>query len=183
MDQTQRSRIASLALVALTIGCGDVVAPRQLTPEGTSLLKEVDGRPSVYNFQLRAIDDPNIRPSAAHGHLQLKATLLGDGSVRIAYKGQIFNPAGERFTGFSLGSTRLGRSSILIALGNVGGVSDRRIDPEDATIVSAEVAARLYGTPDTIDDPNLLVVTFFTTRQPGGALRGEYALPAVQSGR
>jgi len=169
----------------VVLGCTDPASPQALDLDGPRALKEVEGKLRVLNFQLRAVEDPNIiddpNLSQAFGHLQLKLTRLGDGSVRIAFKGQIQNPGGERFTGFTLASSAGGRGSQLVAIGEVDGRADRHIsiDPEDATL-PPEIAARLYGTPDTVDDPKLLVVTFYTDRHPAGAIRGTHALPAVQ---
>jgi hypothetical protein len=166
-------RLLATPLVAgaLAAGCADPAGPASAAPDPAarrpSLIKEVDGRQRVFNVQLRAvedpniIDDPNLRP---HGHLQLKLTRLADGSVRLAWKGQIHNPGGLTFSGWSLNDLDNGRPLLLVAFGEVDGRS-RRIDPEDATIISAELAARLYGTPDTIDDPNIRVV-FLTARGP-----------------
>ena len=196
MQSRTWSLVTVSALAALVVGCADPSAPAVASIDGLSLLKEVDGRPEVLNVQLRAvedpniIDDPNIRPSDASGHLQLKLTRLADGSVRIDFKGQINNPGGETFTGLTLRSSRGGRASaVFIAFGEVEGIGEVdgrivRIDPEDATVISAEAAARLYGTPDTvddpnlIDDPNLLVATFFTRQHPAGAIQGTHVLRA-----
>jgi hypothetical protein len=167
------SRLRSLArLLAAPL----VVGAR---PGRPNLIKEVEGKLRVFNVQLRAvedpniIDDPNLRP---HGHLQLKVTRLADGSVRVAWKGQVTNPGGLAFTSWSLfhnNDLHHGRPLLLVAFGEVEGITDRQIDFEGVTNASAELAARLYGTPDTIDDPNIRVV-FFTTRRPGGALEGTF---------
>jgi hypothetical protein len=170
-------RLASFAVGAVAlgaIGCAESTAPPAVVRGGPSLLKEVDGRPQVFNVQLRSvedpniIDDPNLRP---HGHMQFKLTPNADGTFTLSWKGQIVNPGGESFTGWSMNDLDNGRPALLVAFGEVEGVSDRRIDPEDATIISAELAARLYGTPDTIDDPNIRVV-FYSVERPLGALAG-----------
>ncbi|MEO7522228.1 MAG: hypothetical protein ABIW79_10465 [Gemmatimonas sp.] len=175
--------ILSVALGTLVTGCADPASPHVSDVDGPRMLKEVEGKLRVFNFTLRAIEEPNIAPSQrAYGHLQIKLTVQGDGSVRVAFKGQIVNPGGEHFTGFTIGNSGMGgRGSLFIALGEVDGLDGRTIaiDPEDATI-SAELAALFYGTPDTVDDPSVLVATFYTTEHPLGALRGTHALPAVQ---
>ena len=189
LDRARRA-FRPLHLVAVTLGgvmlaCADPASPGAVDVDGPRLLKEVEGRPQVLNFTLRAIEDPNNiddrNISQAYGHLQLKLTVLADGSVRVAIKGEVNNPAGETFTRFTIGTSADGRGSELIAFGEVDGRTARHIviDPEDATL-SAEVAARLFGTPDTSDDPNLFVVTFFTVAHPAGAIGGTRALPAVQ---
>ena len=163
-----------LTVALLAAGCAEPSAPSALAPGRPGFLGEVEGRPQVFNVQLRAvedpniIDDPNLRP---HGHIQFKLTQLADGSVRLEWKGQIFNPGGLAFTGWSLNDLDNGRPALLVAFGEVEGITDSRIDPEDATIISAETAARLFGTPDTIDDPNIRVV-FYTLDRPEGALAG-----------
>ena len=171
-----------LAMGILAAGCADPVGP-SVDDVSPRTIKEVDGKLYVLNFTLHAIDDPNIAPAPrAEGHLQLKLVVMGDGSVRIAIKGHIMNPDGEHFTGLTIENSGLGgRGALFIGLGEVDGRGGPlvAIDPEDATI-PAELAAMLFGTPDTIDDPNLLVVTFFSVEHKLGALRGTLALPAVQ---
>jgi hypothetical protein len=188
LDRTGRIRpvhLLAYVLGATLLACADPAAPEAFEPDGPRMIKEVEGRPQLLNFQLRAVEDPNIiddpNLSQAYGHLQLKLTVLADGSVRVAFKGQIQNPGGERFTGFTLATAAGGRGSELVSIGEVEGRTGRHIliDPEDATI-SAEVAARLYGTPDTIEDPNILVATFYTDRHPAGAIQGTHALLAAR---
>jgi hypothetical protein len=163
-----------LAVGALAVGCADPAAPGVTASSRPSLIKEVDGKLRVFNVQLRAVedpnivDDPNLRP---HGHLQLKVTRLADGSVRVAWKGQITNPGRQAFTGWSLNDLDNGRPLLLVALGEVDGITDRQIDFGGTSDVSAALAARLYGTPDTIDDPNIRVL-FSTRQRPAGALAG-----------
>lgn len=172
---------ALLMLGVFAVACDDPAAPEMAVPNRPSLIKEVDGKVGVFNLQLRAVEDPNIVPSDAYGHLQLTLTRNADGTYLLESKGQIFNPAGESFTGWALNDLDNGQPPLRFRLSAIdGGITDRQIDPEDATIISAEVANRLFGTPDTIDDPNLLIATFFTTQYPAGAIRGERALPAGQ---
>lgn len=172
-------RLASLVAATFLVGCTDPAASDLQALSGPSFLKEVEGKLRVLNFQLRAvedpciIDDPNIMPSSAFGHLQLKVTALGDGSVRVAYKGTIFNPAGEIFTGFRVQRGSGPRApGMFVTIREVDGRAPR-IDPEDATIINAELAAALYGTPDTVDDPNLFVI-FTTTQHRTCAIQGTW---------
>lgn len=53
---------------------------------------------AVLNTQLRGIVDPEIEPSQAYGHVQLKLFDLGDGTFQVEWSGKIFNPARETFT-------------------------------------------------------------------------------------
>ncbi len=178
-------RLASLVAATFLVGCTNPAAGDLQSLSGPAFIREVEGKLRVYNFQLRAIgdpcniDDPNVRPSSAFGHLQLKVTALGDESVRVAYKGTIFNPAGEIFTGFRVQRGSGPRApGMFVAIKEVDGRAPR-IDPEDATIISAELAAALYGTPDTVDDPNLFVI-FTTTQHPTCAIQGTHRTSAVQ---
>jgi hypothetical protein len=172
-------RYLALPLIAgvLAAGCAEPSAPDEAAPGRVSLIKEVDGKLRVFNVQLRAIedpniiDDPNLRP---HGHLQLKLARLADGSFLLAWKGQVSNPGGLAFTSWSLlhnNDLDSGRPLLLVALGEVDGISARQIDVEGAAGISAELAARLYGTPDTVEDPNIRVV-FSALQRPRGALAG-----------
>jgi hypothetical protein len=178
------ARLLALPLIVGTLaaGCTEPSAPRTAVPGHPGFIKEVDGRVQIFNAQLRSVEDPNIidDPNLVddpnllpYGNFQIRVTPLADGSVLVAWKGTIFNPGGLTFTSWSLNDLDNGRPGLFVALGEVDGISDTRIDPEDATIISAELAAALFGTPDTIDDPNIRIV-FHTVEQPLGALAGTF---------
>lgn len=176
-------RFASLLIpmiaVSVASGCAEPVAPAEAPRLQSRAIIVIDGRPQVFNFQLRSIDDPNLvddpnlRP---HGNLQLKLYANEDGTFTLAWKGEIFNPGGESFTGWSLNDLDNGRPAMLVALGEVDGISDRLIDPEDATVISAELAAALFGNPhgQPPDGSDRIGVVFFTAERPAGALSGSF---------
>jgi hypothetical protein len=166
------SLLIPMIVVALASGCSEPVAPAEALRFQPRAIIVIDGRPQVFNVQLRSIDDPNIiddpnlRP---HGNLQLKLYANEDGTFTLAWKGKVYNPGGESFTGWSMTDLEGGRPALFVALGEVEGISDRLIDPEDATIISAELASDLFGIePDTPD----FQIVFFTTERPAGALAG-----------
>jgi len=167
------SLLIPMIVVALASGCAEPVAPAEAPRLQPRAIIVIDGRPQVFNFQLRSIDDPNIvddpnlRP---HGNLQLKLYANEDGTFTLAWKGKIFNPGGESFTGWSMNDLDNGRPALFVAIGEVDGISDRLIDPEDATVISGELAAALFGNPRGTEPEggDRIGVVFFTAERPDG---------------
>ncbi|HEX9564155.1 MAG TPA: hypothetical protein VF981_09295 [Gemmatimonadaceae bacterium] len=93
------TRTPAIAIVALLgVGCTTVTdtitAPPAPAPSST-----VDPSPRVYvlNTQFRGVINPEIVPSSAYGHIQLKLTDAGDGTYTVEWVGKIFNPNRETF--------------------------------------------------------------------------------------
>jgi hypothetical protein len=182
-------RLSLLPIIAAVFvsGCSEPAAPNEAALQShPRSIVVIDGKPQVYNLQLRSIDDPNIR---SQGHVLFNLTENADGTFTLAWTGRIFNPRRESFTGFSVAQVGIGRPAILVSFGEVDGINDRLIEPEGGDIISAELAASLFGGvepddsgqepdgPDFAEQPpdgsdfHLLIV-FYTVERPAGALIG-----------
>jgi hypothetical protein len=89
------TRLTTLA-VALAIGCSE----QATDPLTTEKLEDETISQGVYvlNTQLRGIIDPDIQPTPAWGHVQIKLTDDGEAGYRIEWKGKLFNPESEVFS-------------------------------------------------------------------------------------
>lgn len=89
-----RTAVLGLATIAV-IGC-DVEPPA--APD-LALVADVSPSPRIFvlNAQLRGIINPDIEPSEAWGHVQLKLTENADGTFAARWRGRIFNPSAEVF--------------------------------------------------------------------------------------
>jgi hypothetical protein len=170
-------------VAALLSGCSEPTGPVKPLSSRPGAIVVIDGKLlRVFNVQLRSvedpniIDDPNIRP---HGTLQLKLYESADGTFSLAWKGEIFNPAGEGFTGFSMTHVGIDRLPLLVSLGEVDGITDRLTEPDGGDFISADLAAALVSVePD--DSGNVgqepeggdFVIVFYTVERPAGALTG-----------
>ncbi len=90
-------RIMPLALAALGLGCAEAGT---VLSAGEEAGPAFTVSPAVYvlNTQLRGIIDPDITPTPAWGHVQLKLTDDDEEGYRVEWKGKIFNPKNEVFT-------------------------------------------------------------------------------------
>lgn len=150
------------------------------TPFEPSLSAELTTSPRVYvlNTQLRGIIDPDIAPSAAYGHLQVKLTDNGDDTFSVEWKGRIFNPGGEAFASGVVGIIvplpqppflTLFRfaSSDAVSCGVIDFDSDGIIDPE---ILPAAIAN------SWITNPDIHEARFSTVDRPDGAIVGNFGV-------
>ena len=87
--------LVPIAVVLASCGLPDAAG----TPTDLDMSADVSPSPRVFvlNTQLRGIINPDITPSAAYGHLQVKLTDNGDDTFSVEWKGRIFNPAAESF--------------------------------------------------------------------------------------
>lgn len=172
----------SILLAAVLSACADPTVPGDVLSTRPASIIVIDGKlERVFNVQLRSvedpniIDDPNIRP---HGNLQLKMYENLDGTFTLEWKGQIFNPAGESFTGFSLTQLGIDRPALFVALGEVdGSPNDEPVfDVFDHSAIQdnlyvdlvAEEPAGMWPEPDLGD----FVIVFFSVERPDGSLTG-----------
>ena len=93
-----RTHLLVLASAAVLVACEVptiISAPAEFAPAA-----DVSPSPQVHvlNTQLRGIINPDIEPSAAYGHVQIKLRDNGDETYSVEWSGRIFNPAGESFT-------------------------------------------------------------------------------------
>lgn len=90
-----RTRIGlTLAIAGLAIACSE---PPVGPPAADAFEPAAVLTPGVHvlNTQLRGIINPDIEPSPAWGHIQIKLTDDGADGYRVEWKGRIFNPDAE----------------------------------------------------------------------------------------
>lgn len=92
------SSLTALVVAGLAFGCAEPTS-RPLVFEPDFDVTETSLRVYVLNTQLRGIIHPEITPSPAWGHVQVKLTDRGDGTFGVAWKGKLFNPNREIFAG------------------------------------------------------------------------------------
>ncbi len=127
----------------------------------------------MLNTQLRPVDGEN--PSQARGHLQLKLRQVSGGtpddSYEVAWKGKIFNPAGEAFTS---GGIYVPPDPVRPVLMLFEGARDnsRRINLRGRGRLTAAQAEALIATPEDF------AAVFATVALPGGTIAGDFGSTA-----
>lgn len=92
-----RSTFVLTAVVLATIAASGTRAMHPIGSAGT-IRNDAPAQVVVFNTQLRGIIDPDIQPTGAWGHVQLKLTEAGDGTWVAEWKGRLYNPDGHQFT-------------------------------------------------------------------------------------
>jgi len=191
-------RILIVAAAAFAAGCdapGPVAPPANPAPA-----TDVSPSPQVHvlNTQLRGIINPDIEPSAAYGHVQIKLRDNGDDTFTVEWSGRIFNPGGEAFAAGLVGIIdpdiepppeeggdgdgdivittpvltffRLGAGD-LVSCGIIDFDSSGIIDPE---ILPAEVALNM------IINPEIHEARFITSERMEGAIAGRFGAASAE---
>ena len=175
-----RRMVGKLSLIAITLGavtgCADATSPAR--PVSSSAIIIIGGHPVVFNAELRAIGNPDIKsPMAVTAHLQLKLDGSEASGFIIDWKVDWANAESE--AGMLLG-------------GGIYAIQDSEdfpnplsvplaylLPPEDplgtragalagSTAISEELAARL------VQDPEYFTAVFFL--EGGGAIAGSLQL-------
>lgn len=133
----------------------------------------------VLNTQLRGIINPDIEPSTATGHIQLKLRENEDGSFGVEWQGRIFNRGGERFFRATVGMAG-GEVDPILTLFRLGGdgIACDVIDldaqgEEDVASLPADIALALILNPEiyearieSLERPDGAIVGFFGILDP-----------------
>jgi hypothetical protein len=175
LTRTVRRVASTVAALGALSGCADPISPaRTVAPQRIII---IGGHPIVFNAQLRAIGNPDIKPAiAVYGHLQLKLDETADGLV-LGFRASIVNPECESSSSFGGGIYAIQDSEDFPSPEDVAMVY--LLSPEDplgceerilvgVVGVSEEVASRMVG------NPNEFTAVFFLSG--GGALAGSLQL-------
>jgi hypothetical protein len=94
-------RLITLAAAPLAFGCADLPT---MPAASDATRPALDVTPNVYvlNTQLRGIINPDIAPSPAWGHVQVKLSYDGAAGYRVEWKGRLFNPDNETYAAVTL---------------------------------------------------------------------------------
>lgn len=91
--------LSAILIAGLAAGCSEATTD-PLVDEEFGVWAAVSPGVYVLNTQLRGIINPDIEPSpTAWGHVQVKLTDNGDDTFGIQWKGRLFNPNEETFSG------------------------------------------------------------------------------------
>lgn len=91
--------VSALLIAGLSFACSEPSAD-PLGMDGSAAFAEVSPGVYVLNTQLRGIIDPDHEPApTAWGHVQVKLMDNGDETFGIEWKGKLFNPEREVFSG------------------------------------------------------------------------------------
>ena len=88
-------KFTPLAIAVLAFGC-DTPSEGPASPDGLDPAMNTSPAVHVLNTQLRGITNPEIEPTGAWGHVQIKLT-ADNGGYLVEWRGRIFNPDGETF--------------------------------------------------------------------------------------
>jgi hypothetical protein len=146
------------------------------------------------NTQLRGIINPDILPTGAWGHLQIKLTEAADGTWVPEWKGRLYNPDGHQFVsglivmleeGDSGGSGTIGDGGEIVVVGSIvldlfrgASASCGIIDLETPELsaddhLPADIGARM------IIDPEIHEVLLLST--DGSLVAGQFGAGAPES--
>ncbi|MFQ5572029.1 MAG: hypothetical protein ACE5G0_20320 [Rhodothermales bacterium] len=181
------------ALLFLLAGCsGDTFTGADLTQAddaaivhaedaATAAKRGDERRVWVFNTQLRPL--PGENPSQARGHLQIKLRKLGagppddqvgvappDDTYTVEWKGKIFNPAGETFTGGGIFQA--------VPPDPIRPVFSLPFDPsrEGIIITGGRDVLPAAQAEALIASPENFVALFTTVANPAGALGGRFII-------
>ena len=90
-------RATTILLAGLALGA--CAAPTEPTLAPSRTVIDTGVRTYTLHTQLRGIIDPDITPTPAWGHLHLALTSAGPSGYLAEWRGRLFNPDGETFSG------------------------------------------------------------------------------------
>lgn len=167
-------------LVLLLVGCsGDSLTGSTFrvaeTPQDLATLFSIqhsEGRVFVLNTQLRPVDDEN--PSRAHGHLQLKIREVSgvdpEPFYEVKWKGKVFNPAGETFTGGAIKGVRPNDDRPVLVLFDGARDTSQKINLDGQGRLSTAQAEAILAQPEAFQA--LLITTALPERALWGIFGG-----------
>ena len=161
--------VASILVPALLLACAD-----ELPTATHEFVADAVPAPRVFAFntQLRGIINPDIEPSPARGHFQVRLTANEDGTFSVSWQGRIFNAAAERFVRGTVGMVGGGVDPIvtLFRLGGDGiGCDVIDLAAEDQ-ILPADVGRAF------ILNPEIHEARFESLERPDGAVVGSFGI-------
>jgi len=187
-----RTHLLVLASAAVLVACEVptiISAPAEFAPAA-----DVSPSPQVHvlNTQLRGIINPDIEPSSAYGHVQIRLRDNGDETFTVEWQGRIFNPSGESFSAGIVGiidpdieppppGAGDGDGGILVGtpvltffrLGAGDFVSCGVIDFDSQGIIDPEILPAEFAL-NMIINPEIHEARFLTVEHAAGAISGAF---------